>query len=196
VEEEAVRLGGELIGYLANNIGDDGASIGVSVAMDVLGSGLPLPAEVHVHLVTLVSASVGGIVEDGEPKFEFIDWFHAARRRVSELSGDDRSELVRLFNGSGDDLARSYLSHRQHLVNELIDIFNRSLEQADAAARTGQLNERAFKKVMRDVASNAQDHVTTINKALAIVTDAELKKAGTELRNLASDLQSRAKGMS
>lgn len=196
VEDEAVRLGSDLIGYLTNNFGDDGASIGVSVAMDVLGSGLPLPAEVHVRLVTLVSASVGGIIEDGEPKDEFIDWFHAARRRVSELSGDDRSELVRLFNGSGDDLARSYLSHRQHLVNELIDIFNGFLEQADTAARNGQLNERAFKTAMRQVASDANGHVATINKALAIVTDAELKKAGTELRNLASDLQSRAKGMS
>jgi hypothetical protein len=196
VEEEAVRFGSFLVGFLANNLGEDGAVTGVSIAMDVLSTSLPLPAEVHIRLVALVSASVGDVIEEGEPKDEFLVWFKAARARTKELSGDEKDELIRILNVGGDRLASSYFTFRHSQVNELIDIFNRFLEEADQFARSGQLNERAFKDAMKAVASDASSHLATIKKALAIVTDSELRVAGNELRDLASELVDRSKEMS
>ena len=196
VEEEAVRLGSFLVGFLANNLGEDGAITGVSIAMDVLSTSLPLPAEVHIRLVALVSASVGDVIDEGEPKDEFLVWFKAARARTKELAGDEKDELIRILNAGGDRLAGSYFTFRHSQVNELIDIFNRFLEEADQFARTGQLNERAFKDAMKAVASDASSHLATIKKALAIVTDPELRVAGNELRDLASELVDRSKEMS
>jgi len=195
VEQEALRLGGFLIEYLAENLGDQSSSAGVSIAMDVLATNLPLPAEVHIRLVTLVSASVRNLIEDGEPKDEFIDWFLAAKRRVNEVSGADKAELERLLNISGNQLATSYLVFREGQVGQLIDIFNDLVTKAQALGRVGQLNESEFKKAMRSIATDAGGHAATVMRALTVVSDKDLRTAAQELLTTANELQSNARSL-
>ena len=193
VEEEAAQLGGVIVAYLAENLGEQSASHGVSIAMDVFSAGLPLAADMHVRLVTLVSASVAELVEDSEPKDDFIDWALAAKKRVREIADEDRAELKRLLEASSNQLALAFLSNREGHVGRLIETFNNFLEQAQALGRAGQLNEQEFRKAMVAVAAEAGDHAKTVKRALSIVSDKDLKTAGQNLLGTAQELQNAAK---
>jgi hypothetical protein len=190
VEEEAVRLGKSLVDFLATSLGDDGAAAAVSIAMEVLSSGLPLPPEVHVRMVALLSASVSQVVTDGEPKDEFVDWYHKARHRLSEVDDEARDDLSKMLGQGGNSLGLAYLNYRNQMVNDLIDTFNSMIEQGNQLAQLGQLDQVQFSKAMREMGTFASDCVRVVRRALSVITDNDLKAAATGLLSTAQELES------
>lgn len=189
VEEEAVRLGMSLVGFLASSFGEESASTAVMIAVDVLASSLPLPASVHVRMVAFLSASVSKVATEGEPKDEFVTWFHRAQTRLNEIDAEERGELTEVLNQGGNSLGLSYLEYRNQLVDQMIDLFNSHVEQANKLLQYGQLNQAEFAKAMNELAAMVHECVGVIKRAQSVISDADIQQGAAGLLASAQALE-------
>ena len=130
-EDERDRLADIAIGGLAS---EDPSAGAVGLSMRLIEAGVPLDPSRDIRLRAFAARGVAMVIDldEGEPDDKFVDWLEHADRRLSEVSGDERTELEKLLEAAFSVLTVAYYQHRAALLDDAGEFYNRVLAEVQA----------------------------------------------------------------